>query len=162
MNRKSRGEMVLSLLFAFVGCAGIMVIRNQQTTALSNTGATDFRTLPMFAGSALALLSFINAGRLLVVEWSVGRKKGVQEQVETEPEKIHQTITRVRVISMFFLCLALALLMKRMSFAMLIFLFLLSAFTVLGQRQLWRNILVSMLGSGFVYLVFIVFLKLPL
>lgn len=160
MKKKATGELILSMLFALVGVASVLIIKGTETNAISNTGATDFSTFPTIFGSILAMLSFINAGRA----FRETRKETADntEVAENAEEKQKQHMIHIRVAIMFALCLAFALLLKKVSFAVLSFVFLFLSFYVLGQKKLLVNALVSLAGSGLIYMVFIVLLKLPL
>lgn len=149
----------MSLLFALTGIAAMIIIGNQKAGILSNTGTTDFRTMPIFAGAMLTMLSLVNGGRVIARGYRM--KEQPQPQAE-DGEKKHRQITRIRVILMFLLCLALAVFMKVVPFLILIFGFLFLAFLILGQKRIRVNLAVSVLGSGMIYLIFIVMLKLPL
>lgn len=160
MDKKAKGELLMSILFAFLGVGAVFVIHYQETGALSNTGATDFRTLPTFAGAMLVIFSLANAGKTLAGSF---RNHETQDEMSEKTQNTENSRrVRLRIILMFLLCLTLALLMKNMSFPVLVFGFLFLAFLVLGQKNMLVNAAVSLLGSGFIYVVFIILLKLPL
>lgn len=157
------GEIMLSIFFALLGIAAVVNIQFQENASLSNTGATDFRTFPVIFGSALAVLSLLNTGRVVIRGCRTGQQKTEKSgKTEEENDKGAERIVRFRVVMTFLLSLMFAFLMKKIPFFILAFLFLFLAITVLGQKKLWINGCVALLGSGVIYLIFEYFLKLPL
>lgn len=157
MNKKDKGELSLSLLFALFGLGAVVGILHQEGGGLSNTSSTNFRTLPVFSGVLLILFSLMNAAGL----WRKWRRETKTQECETR-DKIPEQESKLRLWIFYLLCVGFALLLKNMMFAVLVFLFLLSAFRVLGQKRMHVNILVALAGSGMIHLIFIVLLKLPL
>lgn len=166
MNKKT-GELILSGLFLALGIAAIAVINSQNTTAVSNTGATTFKTFPTVYGIMIVVLAAVNIARLLAAS---AREKRLAAKSEPEGGKANNgwgdsqnsRIIAVRVVGMFLLSVAYALLLKKLHFALLCFLFLMASFTLLGRKKIWLNAVVSAVGSGVVYLIFVILLKLPL
>lgn len=165
--KKKTGELIMSCLFVALGIAAIAVIHAQSSEAVGNTGATTFRTFPILYGIMIVVLAGINAVRLILV--SLREKKAPKNEecaaeaiaVDEEAKK-KSRITAFRVAGMFLLSLAFAMLLKKVNFALLCFLFLFISFAVLGRKKIWLNAVVSAVGSGLVYLIFVILLKLPL
>lgn len=157
----------MSCLFVALGIAAIAVMYAQSSEAVGNTGATTFKTFPILYGAMIIVLAGINAARLILV--SLREKKALKKEA-SKPEAAaddaqaqkKSRITAFRVAGMFLLSLVFALLLKKVNFALLCFLFLFVSFAILGRKKLWLNAVVSAVGSGLVYLIFVILLKLPL
>lgn len=165
--KKRTSELVLSLILVAVGIFAIVVIQAQSTTAVNNTGATTFRTFPTVYGALIIVFAGINAGRLVLEglrEDKALRAAGKKEEAAplTEEERADRRRIALRVAGMFLLTLGFALLLKKIHFALLVFVFLFLSFLLLGRRKIWLNAVVSAVGSGLVYLIFEILLKLPL
>lgn len=165
--KKKTGELIMSCLFVALGIAAIAVIHGQSSTAISNTGATTFKTFPTLYGIMIIVLAGMNAVKLIVAykhEKKIAAKEsltGEKPNDDEEAQKLNRTIA-IRVAGMFFLSLAFAVLLKKVHFALLCFVFLFASFTLLGRKKVWLNTIVSAVGSGAVYLIFVILLKLPL
>ena len=163
--RKRLGELIMSALFVAVGLAAILIIQAQTSASISNTGATTFKTFPTVYGVLLVVLA--GANFLLVIfkalrEDRAAKQSGVDQAGSTPEEKKQKLKVGLRVAGMFLLTLALALLLKKIHFALLVFVFLFLSFLLLGQKKVWLNALVSAVGSGLIYVIFVILLKLPL
>lgn len=157
--KKRRGEIILSALLTVVGIAAVIIIQMQKSSALSNTGATTFKTFPTVYGVLLTLLSAVN---LLFSLSAAYKEDRAQEQNGAQEAAENNTVTYLRVAAMFVLTLVFTILLKKINFGLLAFVFLFLSFFVLGRKKVGVNLVVSLVGSGLIYVIFKVLLKLPL
>lgn len=164
--RKRLGELIMSAVFVAVGLIAILVMQTQTSSALANTGATTFRTFPTAYGIliiALAGFNFISALLKGLKEDREAKAAGLPTYEEPSAEEKKEKRTGdLRTAGMFVLTLAMALLLKKVNFALLVFVFLFLSFFLLGQKKVWVNLIVAAVGSAVVYATFVFFLKLPL
>lgn len=157
--KKRRGEIILSALLTVVGIAAVIIIQMQKSSALSNTGATTFKTFPTVYGVLLTLLSAVN---LLFSLSAAYKEERAQAQNGAQEAAENNTVTYLRVAAMFVLTLVFTILLKKINFGLLAFVFLFLSFFVLGRKKVGVNLVVSLVGSGLIYVIFKVLLKLPL
>ena len=163
--KKRLGELIMSALFVIVGIVAILVIQAQISTSLSNTGATTFKTFPTVYGALVILMAGANFLSVLLTglrEDRAARAAGTEEQALTPEGRKKKQQNTLRVACMFILTLAFALLLKRIPFVLLVFVFLFLSFLLLGQKKLWLNAIVSAVSSGVIYVIFVMLLKLSL
>lgn len=164
--KKRIAEQAMSLFFLLVGVAAIIIIQAQKTSAMRVTGATTFKSFPTFCGILIVSLSAISLFTSIVKgiaedKANAGALKFTEGEVSMEVPAQKRLIA-IRVICMFLMTLAFALLLKKVHFFLLVSVYLFLSFLLLGRNKILQNLAVSVGGTGIIYVVFVTLLKLSL
>lgn len=161
MKRKDFGEIMFSVFLLLLSIFALLYINSGRQATISSAQSFDFATIPTLWALILGALVIVHlvitviSKKNMPVETSAASEKG-----ETDKEK--EKIVRLRTLFTFLALVAYVVLLGKINFFILSFGFLFVMFYILGQRKIWLNAAVSVIGGVLLYLILIVGLQLPL
>lgn len=161
MKRIKSGEITFCLFLIGLGAFAYIYINTFRQASASNNETFNFAAIPSIWSLVLIALVLAHMATLFLGRGRESDPCQLSKQ-ELEEQKKNNIKIGLRTLFAFVALFLFVVLLNKINFFLLIALFLLSMFYILGQKSIIRNLSVSLVGSCFIYLVFVVLLQLPL
>jgi len=164
-NAAAMRDAALSTTLIVVGIAAIVRVNSVGTSRAVETQTLTHATLPTLYASLLVLLSLMllaGSVRSILGSRSRAADQGVPANGRLDRWTAESTLQRVRWVGTLTLLVVYAVLLPRIHFLLLTTAFLALLFVLYGRRGWLKVVAASVLGGVGFYLLFIVFLDLPL
>jgi len=161
MKRKDFGEIMFSVFLLLLSIFALLYINSGRQTTISGAQSFDFATIPTLWALILGALVIVHLVITVIPKKNMPVETSTASQRE-DTDKKNGKIVRLRTLFTFLALVVYVFLLGKINFFILSFGFLFVMFYILGQRKIWLNTAVSVIGGAILYLILVVGLQLPI
>lgn len=155
-------DLLLATLLAMVGIGGFVFVNPTGAEIMIGPGGLSWRTLPFIYSALLLGLVALFALSTLLDLWLIERGEEPRSLLGERPAVARDRVADLRRVTTLACLFGYAAALDAFGFVIATFLLLFAMLRVLGRRNHWKNLLVSLVGTLLFWLLFIEILKLPI